>query len=228
MFGPLRERASFTNPFRKMRLRSINLWSFHTLHTISLRLKDVPEEYFDGASEYTHSFRSASQMRRYAANPTNDLTEEFLDYAQSKGDRCYAVFDGDVLVTYGWYSLMPTRCFRGLQIEIEDGDVYKYRSYTHPAYRGRRIHAFGSANACLTLRKTGYRRIVAYVESKNENSLRAVRRLGYRNHGRIHVLRILGLNFVWSDPTADLALLLQRAPRPSFLRWTQRRPALAT
>ncbi len=211
-----------------MPFRLRKLGSFHTLHTVSLRLEDVPEQFFKSKLEYTHGFRSASQMRRYAANPTNDLTEEFLDYAESKGDRCYAVLDGDVLVTYGWYSRLPTRFIRGLEIDFSDSDIYKYRSYTHPAYRGRRMHAFGSANACLTLRRTGYKRIVAYVDAKNENSLRAMRRLGFRDHGWIRILRILGINFVWSDQDTELAFLVQRVPGLPFLRSTQRpRNALA-
>ncbi|MDX1429683.1 MAG: hypothetical protein R3282_05315, partial [Rhodothermales bacterium] len=166
---------------------------------------------------------SAPQMREFVADPGNDLTDEFLDYAQSKGDRCYAVFDGDVLVTYGWYSRMPTRFIKGLQIEFGDTDVYKYRSYTHPAYRGRRIHAFGSANACRALRVMGYRRIVAYVDAKNESSLRAVRRLGYKSHDRIRVLRILGVNFVRPQETAPHVLSLVRTRGPALLRWTQQR-----
>ncbi|MDX1429290.1 MAG: hypothetical protein R3282_03335, partial [Rhodothermales bacterium] len=199
-----------------MRLGLRRLWSLQTLQTMSLRAVDIPNKYFESAHAYDHGFKTAQELRKYVADPRNDLTHEFLDYAESKGDWCYAITDGDVLASYGWYSAHPTRFIKGLVIEVDEGDIYMYRGYTIQGYRGRRLHGFGMAQACRAFTQKGYSRLVSYVDAKNVSSSRSAGKLGYENRACIYVLRVVGMNFVWADYPHDRALYVRQSERDTL------------
>ena len=44
----------------------------------------------------------------FAETPGCELNADFVRQALAKGDECYAILDGNVLASYGWYSRNPT------------------------------------------------------------------------------------------------------------------------
>lgn len=132
-------------------------------------------------------------LRPYVARPDSMLTDAFLDEAGAKGDRCYAFFHGNVLASYGWYTSRPTRVHEisdDLVLHFDPAWVYMYAGYTHPDYRGRRLHAVGMSAALEALTREGKKGLVSYVDASNDASLRSCARMGYETFGRVMILEV--------------------------------------
>jgi len=128
-----------------------------------------------------------------------DPTHEAL----ARGDRCYAVLDGDRLASYGWYATRPLIVAAGLYLDFDPAHAYMHTGYTHGDYRGERLHGIGMARALETLTGEGSRGLVSCVDTDNLPSLRSCARMGYRHFG---VLRILGKGErAWSHVSAGCA-----------------------
>ena len=137
----------------------------------------------------------AVAMRPYAADPANGLTSDFVDEAARKGDRCCALFDGDALVSYGWYSTRPTRLMEVVGspvLHFNPSYVYMYHAFTRPSYRGQRLHAIGMAAALVAFVKDGHEGLISYVDSSNLASLKSFHRMGFREFGHMVLLNIGG------------------------------------
>ena len=141
-----------------------------------------------------------SDVMRYADDPRNDLTGPFVRAALAKGDRCYAVLDGDTLASYGWCASSPTIVFPGLVVSFPLDWVYLYKAFTLPAYRGRHLHgritAMRLADATTRQASGG----IACVEVNNFASARSCRRLGARRVGTFVALRTFGRYWTSGSP----------------------------
>jgi hypothetical protein len=147
----------------------------------------------------------ANEMLPYVSD-TNRLTAEFVHDAIAKGDRCYAIFDGDSLASYGWYSAAPTRLSEistDLTLHFDPGYVYMYNAYTMPQHRGRRLHAIGMAAALQSFVREGKQGLVSYVDCSNFASMKSCERLGYRTIGRLVVLQVGDRYACWATPGCE-------------------------
>jgi hypothetical protein len=168
-------------------------------NALTIDMEKVDRSFLDDPRRSGGRMVDAASMRPYAADPENKLTEAFLDEAAERGDRCYALFEGGALATYGWYSTRPTRL-----TEVPDEPVlhfdpsyaYMYNGFTHPAHRGKRLHAVGMAGALGELTREGLSGLVAYVVSSNFSSLKSCHRMGYECFGHVVMLK-LGARGVW-------------------------------
>lgn len=141
----------------------------------------------------------AEEMRRYVRDRSNLLTDEFIDLAVSKGDRCYALFDGDAVMTYGWYSSRPTRLVEVPEaptLHFDPKYSYMYHGFTHPKYRGQRLHAVGMAAAVEELAEEGKAGLLSYVDSSNFASLKSCYRMGYETFGHVVMVK-MGSQYHW-------------------------------
>jgi hypothetical protein len=142
---------------------------------------------------FTAAFLSESAIRRFALDPENALSSEFVDEALLKGDACFGITDGPVLASYGWYSVQPTRIDPPeLFLEFDKDYVYMYKGFTHPRYRGKRLHAVGMTLALAHYRSKGFKGIVSYIESDNFESLKSSYRMGYLRFGSICLGQLFG------------------------------------
>ncbi len=132
-------------------------------------------------------------LRAFAVTPEYELSETFLREAFARGDECYGFLDGAILAAYGWYARGPTPLEKpGLVLRFSERYVYMYKGFTHPAHRGRRLHAIGMTRALAACQARGYLGIVSYVEATNFASLRSVYRMGYADFGAIALLGLGG------------------------------------
>jgi len=142
---------------------------------------------------YAAGFLSETQIRQFALNPENEMSETFVEEALSRGDQCFAICVGAALAAYGWYSFRPTPIgLSDLYLRFGPSWVYMYKGYTHPRYRGERLHAIGMSMALQHYVSNGFRGLVSYVESTNFDSLRSVFRMGYQCFGSVYIARLLG------------------------------------
>jgi ribosomal protein S18 acetylase RimI-like enzyme len=143
--------------------------------------------------QITGRMLDAIALRPYARDPNVLFGDEFLTEAIAHGDRCYALFDGEALVSYSWYSTRAKRLWEmdpSLAVYFDPSFAYMYSSYTDPRYRGRGLQGRGGVAALRAAVSQGLKGLVCYVNSSNLASLRACHRLGYVTFGRILTLRL--------------------------------------
>ncbi len=160
------------------------------LRGMTLLTADVSEAFLSVPHPYETRLLCAEDMRRWAGQNEYDLDADFLDLAQSKGDQCLAIFHKKQLAAYGWYSHQPTRFSQRYHLTFDPQWVYMYRGFTHPDFRGQRLHAHGMTEAARVFTAAGYRGLISYVEANNFASLRSCERLGYKTFGSIYVMAI--------------------------------------
>ena len=160
---------------------------------------DVPTELFD-AGRYGARFATPDEVLAACGRDEDGMSRELALDALDRGDRCFGLFDGARMVSFGWYARRPTLITSGLLLHFDPAWVYMYRGYTLPAYRGQRLHGIGMALALREHARGGARGLITYVRSTNFASLRSVERVGYRGFGELYLARVLGRVETWTSP----------------------------
>src|SRR5438128_238093 len=166
------------------------------LHGISISAADAA--YLEENEKYRYGFLDRRVLMTYAGQKEYELSEAFVTKAFDEGDECFGILDGSVLASYGWYSSKPGVISDGLELHFDSHYIYMYMGFTHPHYRGQRLHAVGMTMALREYLNRGYKGLVSYVESNNFNSLKSVSRMGYHDFGKVYVVRILGKYLAYS------------------------------
>lgn len=140
-----------------------------------------------GNPDYTFRFLTADEIAFYAKDSAYELGPEMADRARAGRDLCFAALSGDRLAAFGWYAL------ESIEPEHADGIAFSYPSdvafmyfgFTHPDFRGARLHGQTMALALQELSKRGVTKLVSIVSWTNEASLKSCWRLGYQDLGRM-------------------------------------------
>jgi hypothetical protein len=193
---PLRRRSA-RETIVSVGLRAADVAALRVLRAIAV--SRVSPAFLDVDPRYEHGFLDEAALRRFARDEVYDLSDRFLDEALARGDRCYAIVDGERLASFGWYARRPTPIDRGLYLRFDPRLVYMYKGFTHRDYRGRRLHAIGMTRALSEVLSEGASGIVSYVDSKNRSSLVSCYRMGYEDVGRIYVARVFDRAFAYAD-----------------------------
>jgi hypothetical protein len=142
-------------------------------------------------ARYQAGFLDPDTIWRCAADPENDLNEASVERALVAKDECFAIRDGDRIAAYGWYSRAGSfHVSDTLRLHFDPEWVYMYRGFTHPDYRGQRLHAFGMTMALDAYLARGAKGFVSVVESWNQASLKSCYRMGYEDFGTIYEIRL--------------------------------------
>ncbi|MBX3436165.1 MAG: GNAT family N-acetyltransferase [Planctomycetaceae bacterium] len=138
-------------------------------------------------SRFTFRFLTADEVRAYSRNPELKLAPELSERIEAGRDLCFAALEGDRLAAYGWYAL---DCIEGahnfgVPMSFPADVAYMYNGFTHPSYRGLRLHGLVMGLALQGLEVKGVSRLVSTVDWTNQASLRSCVRLGYSRLGRL-------------------------------------------
>jgi hypothetical protein len=190
-----------------------------TLHTYGMRavnsvalfrimrglcLQEADPAFLKCPAGFNAAFAPQEALRDLARNPDNGLSLKFVDQALSRGDQCFVMCDGPIPAAYGWYSFKPTPIgLLGFVLNFDRRFVYRYKGFTHPRYRGRRLHAFGMTLALQHYLSRGFHGLLCYVESTNLASLKACARAGYRRFGSLYVLKLFDYSLALSTPGCE-------------------------
>ncbi len=163
--------------FHDLQQRAVNrVVPFQILRGMTAILPDINPGLFD-AGGFRAGFAHRDEVLA-AATAEYEMTPAFAEEALDKGDECFALFDGDRLASFGWYSNQPTRISDGLVLRFDPAWVYMYKGFTHPDYRGKRLHGIGMSLALRACVDRGSRGLISYVKSNNFQSLRSIERNG--------------------------------------------------
>ncbi len=161
---------------------------YHAVYGVQIRVSQLARsDYLSADLPYATRFLDQHELLGLP-NREPTLGTKFVHEALARGDRCYAILDRDRIAAYGWYSTRPTAAGADLHLHFDPAFVYMYKGFTHPDYRGQRLHGIGMARALRAVTDEGSRGIVSYVETDNVRSLRSCFRMGYRRFGIVRVL----------------------------------------
>jgi len=122
-----------------------------------------------------------------------EMDAGFVQHALAKGDECYAILEANTVAAYGWYARSVTSLDTDdLILNFDSRYVYMYKGFTLHNYRGQRLHAIGMTSALVEYQSRGFKGLVSFVQCNNFDSLKSCHRMGYRDCGRIRVVRIAG------------------------------------
>ena len=166
------------------------------LKGLHLEFENLDKSYLSGPSKYSYGLLAADEMMVHCADPANQMTPEFVRMSARRGDRCYAIIDGDTLAAYSWYSYKPSAMDDNLTIHFDDRYCYTFKGFTRPEYRGEHLHGIAMARAAQEIAAEGALGLVSYVEASNYRSLRSCDRMGYTSFGTIFVSSLGGRYYV--------------------------------
>ena len=147
----------------------------------------------------THGFQTPRALRRFASDPTSEMSPFFVADAIARGDRCFAICDGPRPAFTSWYSRRPTSTgMGGLVMHFDPNYVYVYKAFTQPQHRGQRLYQAALSRVFAHFVAKGARGFLSYVEATNLDSLKSLHRMGFRDFGSIYVVRLFGRNYTFA------------------------------
>jgi len=132
-------------------------------------------------------FLTSHEVDNFSQDASMDIDSGLAKEIERGNSLCFAALDQGKLAAYGWYAIRhaaPAHCF-GVGLRLPADVSYMFKGFTHPEYRGRRLHAAAMALALAELSSRGIRALISTVEWTNEASLKSCDRLGYLRLGRI-------------------------------------------
>ena len=140
---------------------------------------------FDPKFEFR--FLEAHEVAKFAEEPSNDLDAAMIDRAAGGRDLCFAAINDGRLAAYGWYALDAIEAEHnfGVAMSYPSTVAYMYKGFTHPDFRGAKLHGVGMGLALKNLAQWGVTSLVSTVGWLNDASMRSCDRLGYERLGRI-------------------------------------------
>jgi len=146
-------------------------------------------EAIEAAAEHTFRFATAEDIQALHADPAAEVVDQDL-VAFERGARCLLQYDGDTLAGYTWLNASPLiHIMWGLHFNLPDDTAYNYKGFTAPAYRGKGFQPLRHLKVLEHIREQGGRRLFGYVDHLNLNSIRGVRKSGYRKVGVLRIVR---------------------------------------
>jgi hypothetical protein len=161
-------------------------------------------------------FLTVDEVRHFAA----EIGEEFAERAAGGRDLCFAALAGERLAAYGWYALesIEARHASGVAMSYPMNVAYMYNGFTHPDFRGARLHGAIMGLALQQLAERGVSRLVSFVDWTNTASMTSCYRIGYVLLGRVWRIRLRSHELLLTPRRArDLGVRFGGAatPRPS-------------
>lgn len=135
-------------------------------------------------------FLTPDEVATFAQDPQYDFKQSLVEKAELGTDLCFAGFVDGQLASYGWYSLapeVPADDF-GLKMTVPKNAAYMHNGFTHPDFRGRRLHGIGMGRALLAMADRGIEALLSDVDWANHASLRSCKRLGYDFPGNLYAV----------------------------------------
>jgi hypothetical protein len=173
---------------------------FHTsIHTVVwLDLKAV-EKMACADEQFTFRFLTADEVEKFAKDPSYFIDPSLAAGVRSGREVCFAALACDRLAAFGCYTLgfvEPQQC-AGAALSFPADVAYMSYGFTHPDFRGFRLHGLIMGLALQQLAKRGITKLVSIVAWTNWASLKSCWRLGYENLGNMTTIggknRAIGL-----------------------------------
>ncbi|MDA7503761.1 GNAT family N-acetyltransferase [Planctomicrobium sp.] len=186
-------------------------------HLVTLPVNQISDSgpLLDG---FEARWMTPEEVCEFSQDPSNDLTLEFAEGVKSN-NRCFGIMSQGRLAAYGWYTLHQVKpeYFFQTGMQLPQNLVYMHKGFTHPDFRGQRLHAKGMQLALKSLNEEGVEAIISTVDWTNFASLKSCDRLGYQRLGRLMKCTLLGRTFSRFPPAAVQIGISQGSQLPSLV-----------
>lgn len=171
----------------------------------------------DLPSDTEFRFLTVSEIEAFAEEPANGFVASHVDRARHGTDLCFAGLVDGRLASYGWYALDGGSSVgdHGLLMRGPANAAYMHGGFTHPDFRGRRLHGIGMGRALKALSDRGIEALVSDVDWANHASLKSCDRLGYQRLGTLFSFGVGNRRLVWMPRQArSLGITTERVKEP--------------
>jgi len=158
------------------------------------------------AEQFEFRVLTTEEVRRFAQDPSLQMTPEFVESSLARRDYCFGVLQNGRLVAYDWRGVnQPVPLNRDLAVHYaHPGQVYGYAMYTQAEYRGLRLQRYSVGRAEARLLAEGHTHTIGYVALQNFASIRNLSRIrGQAFVGLAGYLRIRGRYLTFRTPGAS-------------------------
>ncbi len=156
----------------------------HLLEKIGIKFSIMGLYSYDifasNSNEFLNVFRVTPNafISQKELNPnwfSDQKVSDMLLASDDENNVALGVFDGKLLVSYGWVS---TRTLGLDNLLLHESDGYLWDDYTHPDYRGKGFHSIINKSRIALLFEKGKKRALTQVAHYNRAS-----RVGYIRNG---------------------------------------------
>jgi hypothetical protein len=136
---------------------------------------------------FSFRFLSADEIEKYAEEPSFFIDPSLAEGVRNGREVCFAALEGDRLAAFGCYTLgyVSPEQASGAAMSFPADVAYMSYGFTHPDFRGARLHGYIMGLALQELAKRGITKLVSIVAWTNLASLKSCWRLGYINLGNM-------------------------------------------
>jgi hypothetical protein len=161
---------------------------FHTsVHTVVWLELPAVENMACTDDQFTFRFLSADEIEKFAADPSYFIDPSLGEGVRSGKEVCFGVLACDRLAAFGCYTIgyVPPEQCAGAALSFPADVAYMSFGFTHPDFRGFRLHGLAMGLALQQLAQRGITKLVSIVAWTNSPSLKSCWRLGYQNLGNM-------------------------------------------
>jgi hypothetical protein len=152
-------------------------------------LASAPMPLLDPAFEF--QFLTSDDIGRFAQDASNGLDAALAQRLGGGRDFCLAALRSDRLAAYGWFALGSIEAQHnrgeqpntGVAVSFPDDVAFAYGGFTHPDFRGQRLHAAVKLLGLRALAPRGVRFLLTTTDWTNAAALQSFQRLGARPLG---------------------------------------------
>jgi hypothetical protein len=135
---------------------------------------------------------AADDVLHFARDPSNGLDPLLAQRAAGSRDYCLAALCGERLAAYGWFALGSIEAEHnrgeqpgtGVALSFPNDVAFGYGGFTHPDFRGHRLHAAVKLHGLRLLSDRGIRFLLTTTDWTNWAAIRSFDRLGAKRLGR--------------------------------------------
>ena len=147
------------------------------------------------------SVLTPSQVRQFAADPSNELDAALARRIEIGNDMCVAAYCGDRMAAYAWYAQGSIEAsynqgrtvHSGTAISFPSHMSFLYKAFTHPDFRGQGLYKHVNKYALEQLNHEGIDTILATTDWSNLPALKSCYGLGFQHLGNIWRMGFPGL-----------------------------------
>lgn len=135
----------------------------------------------------TFRFLTADEIAAFAQDPSYFIDPSLVEGVRSGHEVCFAALACERLAAFGCYTLeyVEPEQAAGAAMSFPSDVAYMSYGFTHPDFRGFRLHGLIMGLALKELAKRGITKFVSIVAWTNIASLKSCERLGYVDLGNM-------------------------------------------
>jgi len=129
------------------------------------------------------------------------------------GHVCYGYLRGDEVVAYFWIATPKLGIASApfeytYEFQINDSEAYVWDCRTREDFQGQHLYPIGLLKIFNILIKSGIKNAWILSNANNFQSIRGITRAGFTLQGRIRIIVLFGLKFLWrgSSPLFNISL----------------------